>query len=68
MEAIKITLNIDETNLILNALGDQPYKQVFQLVQKIQQQAAQQIDSENVPDISVKNGRKQKAENGQPVS
>ena len=47
MNEINLNLNIDETNIILNALGNQSYKQVFQLVQKIQQQAAQQIESEN---------------------
>ncbi len=69
MNPIKLQLTLDETNLILNALGDQPYKQVFQLIQSLQQQAAQQIESENVSDTPKKNGQSKKAEkNGQLVS
>ncbi len=68
MNTIKLQLTLEETNLILNALGDQPYKQVFQLIQSLQQQAAQQIESENNPDVSKKNGKSKIKQNGQLVN
>ena len=43
MKEIKLTLTIEETNQILDALGDQPFKSVFNLIGKIQNQAALQI-------------------------
>ena len=69
MNKIALHLTLDETNIILNALGDQPYKQVFQLVQSLQQQAATQIEAENAVE-SPKNGqaKKPQKENGQLVN
>lgn len=58
MEQIKLTLTVEEANVILEALGNMPYKTVYQLVGKIQQQAAQQI-SKNRP--HSENGTTQKA-------
>ena len=46
MQEIKLVLTLDEINQILSALGSQPYKDVFQLVNKIQQQAQAQLDSQ----------------------
>ena len=46
MNTLKLDFTLEETNTILNALGDQPYKRVFQLIEKIQQQAAQQVEQE----------------------
>lgn len=43
MHTIHLTLSLDEANLILEALGAQPYVRVHQLVQKIQQQAQAQL-------------------------
>jgi len=43
MKKMTIILNIEETNQILSALGQMPYVQVFQLVQKIQSQAQSQL-------------------------
>ena len=40
---MKFELTIAEINLILQALGNAPYAQVFELVQKIQQQAQAQM-------------------------
>ena len=40
---MKLELTIAEINMILQALGNAPYAQVFELVQKIQQQAQAQI-------------------------
>lgn len=43
MGHIKLELTIDETNVILNALGQLSYIKVFDLIQKIQQQGAFQL-------------------------
>ena len=44
---IQLELNLNEVNQILEALGHQAYKDVFQLVIKIQQQAGSQLNTEN---------------------
>ncbi|MBO1348083.1 MAG: hypothetical protein EBE86_012120 [Hormoscilla sp. GUM202] len=53
---LEITLTLDETNLILEALGAMPFARVHQLIAKIQQQAQSKIegaqerkDSEKTP-------------------
>jgi len=46
MQEIKLVLTLDEINQVLAALGSQPYKDVFQLVTKIQQQAQAQLESQ----------------------
>lgn len=45
MKEIKLVLSVDETNQILDALGNLPFKSVFGLIGKIQQQAAGQFNS-----------------------
>ncbi|MEH2241458.1 hypothetical protein [Nostoc sp.] len=42
-QEIKITLTLGEVNQILDALGNIPYRQVFQLIGKIQMQAEAQL-------------------------
>ena len=43
-QEINFSLTVDEANVILNSLGNMPYSQVFQLINKIQMQAQQQMD------------------------
>ncbi|WP_298310727.1 hypothetical protein [uncultured Aquimarina sp.] len=43
MGHIKLELTIDETNVVLNALGQLSYIKVVDLIQKIQQQGAFQL-------------------------
>jgi hypothetical protein len=43
MNKIKLEFDIDETNLILEALGQQPFARVFQLIARIQEQARAQV-------------------------
>lgn len=43
MQELNFKLTIEETNAILAALGQQPYTQVFNLIQKIHIQAQQQL-------------------------
>jgi len=40
---MKLELTIADINMILQALGNAPYAQVFELVQNIQQQAQAQM-------------------------
>jgi hypothetical protein len=42
---IKLDLSINDTNTILQALGDQPFKTVAQTIAKIQQQGAPQAEA-----------------------
>lgn len=43
IQEVKITLTLGEVNQILDALGNVPYRQVFQLIAKIQTQAEAQL-------------------------
>lgn len=43
MEHISLNLTVDETNQVLEALGQMPYSKVFQLVEKIKNQAEAQV-------------------------
>jgi|GEM_PF-6141187 len=48
MKDFKITVNVNETNLILRALGHMPYNQVSDLVAKIHAQVQDQLQEEPV--------------------
>jgi hypothetical protein len=43
-ENLYLHLTLEETNLLLEALGQMPYIQVHQLIAKIQQQASEQLE------------------------
>jgi hypothetical protein len=43
MNKIDLQLSIDDTNLILEALGQLPFARVFQLIARIQEQARAQL-------------------------
>lgn len=45
MQDIRLQLNIDELNLVLEAVGQLPFARVYALVAKIQQQAAAQLQA-----------------------
>lgn len=49
MQEITLTLTLAEINQILKSLGEQPYPQVFELINKIQQQTQQQLDNNPLP-------------------
>ena len=40
---MKLELTINEVNAIMQALGNMPYAQVFELIQKIREQAQPQV-------------------------
>jgi hypothetical protein len=42
---LKLTLTLDETNLILEALGNLPFARVYTLINAIQQQATAQLEA-----------------------
>lgn len=42
---LQFSLSIEETNLILEALGQMPFIKVHQLISSIQQQAASQLQN-----------------------
>jgi len=43
MQEVRLQLTLAEVNQILDALGEKSYKQVYQLIIKIQQQAESQL-------------------------
>jgi dihydroxyacetone kinase len=43
MEKLNFTFTTEEINVVMNALGAQPYTQVFQLINNIQNQAQAQL-------------------------
>ena len=46
MKELTLQLSIEETNLILEALGTMPFSKVYTLIAKIQEQAGQQLKAE----------------------
>jgi len=44
---MKLELSVNEINAIMAALGQMPYAQVFELVEKIRQQATQQMEQKD---------------------
>jgi hypothetical protein len=45
MQELQFNLTLDETNLILEALGEMPFARVHQLIAKMQQQAHAQLQA-----------------------
>ena len=45
MQEIKLTLTLNEVNVILASLGKQPYETVFTLFEKIKQQGEAQLET-----------------------
>ncbi len=52
MKNMKIELTIEEINVLLALLGQQPYAQVFGLIEKLQRQAAGQLENSPEPVVS----------------
>ena len=50
MKNIDLQLSIEEANLILEALGSLPFKKVYALIAKIQEQASQQLQGSSGSD------------------
>ena len=45
MKEITLQLTVEETNTILESLGNQPFSKVFTLIANIQEQASGQLDA-----------------------
>ena len=45
MQELNLKLTVDEVNLILQGLGELPFRQVFKLIGKIQDQAGAQLNN-----------------------
>ena len=45
MNELNIKLSVEEVNFILQNLSELPYKTIFQLIPKIQQQANEQLNA-----------------------
>ncbi|MBT9314056.1 hypothetical protein [Leptothoe spongobia] len=58
MEQISINITIEEVNLILETLGQRPYVEVFQLINKIKAQAEAQVQANEM--------RQQEPNRGEP--
>lgn len=48
MKELNLRLTIDETNLVLEGLGNLPFARVYSLVAKIQGQASRQLNGEEL--------------------
>ncbi len=46
MKEINLQINLEEVNLILEALGNLPFIKVYTLIGKIQEQAGQQLSAD----------------------
>jgi hypothetical protein len=58
MKELNLKLTLDETNLILTSLGQLPYNQVKQLVDKVRAQGMQQVQEANAvqhPEATLQN-------------
>ncbi len=46
MKKLELELTVDEVNLVLDALGNLPYKQIVVLFEKIKSQAVAQLEEQ----------------------
>jgi len=53
MEEITLKLTLNEVNTILAVFGERPFKDVFQLIGKIQTQAGGQLNLKGLPVIDM---------------
>ena len=60
MTTIQLSLTLEETNTVLEALGQMPYARVYMLIAKIQQQATAHLHEEQQHTTSAKNGHNEK--------
>jgi hypothetical protein len=60
MTNIQLNLTLEETNTVLEALGQMPYARVYMLVAKIQQQATVHLHEQQQP------SSEKQSQNGKP--
>jgi hypothetical protein len=56
MKNIHLDLTIEETNLVLEALGAMPFARVYALIGRIQESARQQLEASANPEPGAGNG------------
>jgi len=54
MQELTLKLTVDQTNLVLEGLGNMPFNKVYEVIQTIQQQASQQLNGESVEAVEQK--------------
>ena len=52
-QGIRLDLSLEETNTVLEALGQLPYARVHLLIGKVQQQATAQLESANTAEHRI---------------
>ena len=52
-QTIRLDVTVEETNLILEALGALPFSQVYRLIAQLQQQATDQLNSDDATELSM---------------
>lgn len=55
MQKIRLELTLDQVNLIIQALGDLPFKEVYELIGAINAQASKQLSSNSSEEEDLKN-------------
>ena len=60
MNELNLTLTLEEVNILLDALGDQSFKQVHQLINKIQTQATGQLQDAQADSAEAKKSANKK--------
>ena len=63
MKELTLVLTVEEANIILDSLGNMPFRSVYQLVGKIQAQAGEQLGADS-PSNEIKVAS---TTNGQPI-
>ncbi|MEQ9481297.1 hypothetical protein [Coleofasciculus sp. F4-SAH-05] len=52
-QPMQLNLSVSEINQILEALGEQPFVKVYQLIDKIQQQTQAQLDKKMLQNTAI---------------
>jgi hypothetical protein len=55
MKKIRLELSLEEVNLILQSLGEFPFKEVYELIGKINAQANQQLQNGTSEEAPINN-------------
>jgi hypothetical protein len=50
---MKLDLNVEEANKVLEALSEKPFKEVYILIAKIKNQAEEQMNAEQQPETPL---------------
>ncbi|GHO90559.1 hypothetical protein KSF_006070 [Reticulibacter mediterranei] len=62
MTDIRLNLTLEETNIVLEALGQMPYARVYLLIAKVQQQATVHLHEQQQPSPEKQNQNEKPAE------